>query len=179
MCAVRPLPAPVSAGWRHPRRLLITRADNGVGFIDKQQHRLRDFCTASITFLSRCSNSPLTPRQPVTDRGPVCGYAPFSGCRHVAFGDTQRQPFHQRGFAPPGSPTRIGLFLRRRERISTSGEFRCRARIPGRFARCGLFRHVFGKAVKHRQQGVILFPLSVFAGASVVAAPGCADVSGR
>ncbi len=79
-----------------------------------------DCCTASMTFFSRCSNSPFTP-------APACS-RPRSRVRRVTvFRDSGTLPSAIRNARPstsavfptPGSPTRIGLFLRRRERMST------------------------------------------------------------
>ncbi len=79
-----------------------------------------DCCTASITFFSRCSNSPLTP-------APACN-RPKSRVRTLTvFKLSGTLPSAIRSASPstkavlptPGSPTRIGLFLRRRDRIST------------------------------------------------------------
>ncbi len=79
-----------------------------------------DCCTASMTFFRRCSNSPFTP-------APACNRPRSSVRRLTVFSDSGTFPSAIRSASPstravfptPGSPTRIGLFLRRRERIST------------------------------------------------------------
>ncbi len=82
----------------------------------------------------------------------------FQAVRHVAFGDTQRQPFHQRGFAHPrfSHQNRV-VFAATGEDIDHLANFRVAPEYRVDSPAAGFFRHVFGKAVKHRQQGVILF----------------------
>ncbi len=79
-----------------------------------------DCWTASITFFRRCSNSPFTP-------APACS-RPRSSVRTLTSRMTagtspsaifSARPSTSAVLPTPGSPTRIGLFLRRRARIST------------------------------------------------------------
>ncbi|MNL00087.1 hypothetical protein D3C87_1205060 [compost metagenome] len=78
-----------------------------------------DCCTASITCFSRCSNSPLTP-------APACNSPRSSVSKLVLAMIAGTSPSAMRSASPstsavfptPGSPTRMGLFLRRRARMS-------------------------------------------------------------
>ena len=87
----------------------------------------------------------------------------FQAVRYVAFSDTQRQPFHQRGFAHPrfSHQNRV-VFTATGENIDHLANFRVAPEYRVDSPAAGFFRHVFGKAVKHRQQGVILFPRQRF-----------------
>ena len=79
-----------------------------------------DCCTASMMFFRRCSNSPFTPAPACSrPRSRVRTETGFSASGTLPSAMRSARPSTRAVLPTPGSPTRIGLFLRRRERIST------------------------------------------------------------
>ena len=79
-----------------------------------------DCCTASIMFFSRCSNSPFTPAPACSrPRSRVRTLTGFSASGTLPSAILIARPSTSAVLPTPGSPTSIGLFLRRRERMST------------------------------------------------------------
>jgi hypothetical protein len=99
---------------------LVARADDGVRFVDKQQHRGRGLLHRIDDVFQPLFELALHARTRL-QQAEVKGAQSdrFQRFRHIAFGNTQRQTFNQCGFAHARLADQDRVVLRRRERIST------------------------------------------------------------
>jgi hypothetical protein len=90
-----------------------------MGFVNEQQHRIGGLLHGVDDIFQTLLEFTLDPGARLQQAQVEVAYADrLEAVRNIAFSDAQGQAFDQRGLAHPGFATRIGLFLRRRLRMS-------------------------------------------------------------